>query len=304
MLANGIRHTTTTTGTGAITLVAVAGSPGFTSAFGTTGTRRVQYSICADASGQPGDLIETGIGDLNLATLSLTRSARSTWEGGAYAISPATPADLAAGTKWVLCTPAAEGAGLGAPNVVRTTSGLTRGMAPLSLPANNSPVITNGRLEVWSIYWPWAERFDRVRVRFGGAVTSPTSPYFGVGIYEHTGPAQGRPIAIFDTWGTNPITTTAVSVSNALAAPVAPAPGFYFVAMLAAWTGGTGTPTIISGGHPIYPTGVFGTDLSNAQRATACLQIGGQTALAASFPGGMSVLAVAQALPYFLFDAA
>jgi hypothetical protein len=304
MLANGVRHTTTDTGAGEITLAAVAGAPSFTDAFGAAGSRRVSYSICADASGQPGELIETGIGDINLATLSMTRVAKSTWSGGVYVAHPASPATLGAGTKHVLCSPTAETAGIAAANVPRVTGSLTRGMAALSNPASTTPIVTNGRLEVFSIYWPWCERFDRVRLRMSSAVTGATAPYFGVGVYEPTGPAQGRALAIFQGWGTVPITTTAVSVSNPLAAPIALTPGFYFVAMLAAWTGGTGSVGIVAGGHQTYPPGVFGTDLSNAQRATGCLQIGGQTALGASLPAGMSVLAVAQSLPYFLFDAA
>lgn len=95
MLANGAKETTTTTGTGTVTLSAVTGFPRFSDILG-VGTL-VDYAI------RSGDSWEWGVGTLG-ASNTLARSLISAkYESGTYSKNPASGVSLS-GTSEVFCT--------------------------------------------------------------------------------------------------------------------------------------------------------------------------------------------------------
>ncbi|MEH6435783.1 hypothetical protein [Massilia sp. DD77] len=98
MLANGIKQTTSTTGTGALTLSAVAGWPTFSAAFGLN--RPLAYTLL-DASGL---FLEAGIGYLSGASTLVRAKVTATYSGGVYNDSNPTAINLS-GTTTVLATP-------------------------------------------------------------------------------------------------------------------------------------------------------------------------------------------------------
>lgn len=106
MLANGVQETTTTTGTGALTLSAVAGFVRFSDAF--ADGERCGYSIISDA-GAP---IEGGIGVYTAANTLARTYPLWTYASGTYDATAPAAVSLSSGTKTVLCSPLAELSGL------------------------------------------------------------------------------------------------------------------------------------------------------------------------------------------------
>lgn len=102
--ADRVLETTTSTGTGALTLGgALTGYQAFSDAL--TNADTVYYSVFAvDGSGNPSGDWETGLGTYSSGTLTRTTVQDSSNAGSAV--------DFAAGTKWVMAT--ATAAGLGA----------------------------------------------------------------------------------------------------------------------------------------------------------------------------------------------
>lgn len=97
MLGNWIRQTTTTTGTGNLTLSTVTGYAAFTDYF--AADERFAYSILDDATGLP---IEAGIGYLSSGAL-VREIVESTLVSGTLDRSNPSAVTLAAGTKRVIC---------------------------------------------------------------------------------------------------------------------------------------------------------------------------------------------------------
>jgi hypothetical protein len=101
MLGNWIQQTTTTTGTGNLTLSTVSGYPAFSTQF--SSGQRFQYQILDDTNGQP---IESGIGYLSAGALVRERI-ECTMVSGTFDNTTPTAVSLAAGTKRVICAMAA-----------------------------------------------------------------------------------------------------------------------------------------------------------------------------------------------------
>lgn len=101
MLGNWITQTTTTTGTGNLTLATVSGFPSFADNF--AAGQRFQYQILDDATGAP---IESGIGYLSGGALVRERI-ECTMVSGVFDNSTPTAVNLAAGTKRVICSASA-----------------------------------------------------------------------------------------------------------------------------------------------------------------------------------------------------
>jgi hypothetical protein len=283
MRGNGIRHETTTTGTGAVTLTGVTGWPGYEHVFGTSGTIFVEYTI-VNSDGVP---IEGGIGSLVLSTMVLTRTRPEfTWNGAAYSAVPSGPLSLAAGTKTVICSLAAERF---APAQWlygnSPLSGATSGNVPLlpwSSGANRA--INQARSEAWLYPWINSRPFDRVTVKTSAALTGgPTSVSFAVAIYEslETG-LPGRRLALFDTWTTNPLVNTAQQTSDALGSPIFLPNGYYWIAFLGRWTGGSGSPALVGGAPPVVPWNA--ASLGGNGRNQACIYKNSETSLTDPFP--------------------
>lgn len=112
MLGNWVQQTTTTTGTGNLTLSAVTGLPGFYDLFGATGY--FAYEILDDATGAP---LEAGIGHMSDATTLVRDRVTASYSSSVYDnTSPAT-ISLAAGTKRVICALEEGSASPAIPNV-------------------------------------------------------------------------------------------------------------------------------------------------------------------------------------------
>jgi hypothetical protein len=105
MLGNWINQTTTTTGTGALTLAAVSGFPPASSQFATN--ERFQYAILDDASGAP---LERGLGYLDGSGNLVREKPMAAMVSGVYAGAAPSAVSLAAGVKRVICTPGAQSA--------------------------------------------------------------------------------------------------------------------------------------------------------------------------------------------------
>lgn len=97
MLGNWVRCTTTTTGTGDLTLSAVTGYPAFSDVAAVG--RYVYYTILDDSTGQP---IETGIGHLSASTTFVRDKILATFVSSVYDDTAPSAVSLASGTKRVI----------------------------------------------------------------------------------------------------------------------------------------------------------------------------------------------------------
>lgn len=98
MLGNWIKQTTTTTGTGNLSLSSISGYPVASSQFAVS--ERFSYAILDDGTGQP---IERGIGYLDGSGNLVREKVRATYVSGTYSASSPSAVSLAAGTKTVIC---------------------------------------------------------------------------------------------------------------------------------------------------------------------------------------------------------
>lgn len=100
MLGNGIKQTTSTTGTGDLTLSSVAGYPTFSDAFPLG--MMISYALLDSA----GLFIEAGVGYLSSSSTLVRARVSSTFVSSVYTSQGATAASLS-GTTTVICTPQA-----------------------------------------------------------------------------------------------------------------------------------------------------------------------------------------------------
>lgn len=112
MLANGVKETTTTTGTGAVTLSAVTGYPRFADSF--SANDLVYYAI------QSGNNWEWGIGTIGAGNTLARTVVRATYNSGVYSESSPSPITLA-GVSSVFV---ARDAGCGIPDMPAVASTL------------------------------------------------------------------------------------------------------------------------------------------------------------------------------------
>jgi hypothetical protein len=103
VFGNWIRQTTTTTGTGPLTLSPVSGYPTFANEF--AAGERFQYQVLDDATAAP---IESGMGYLSGGALVRERI-ECTMVSGTFDNTTPTAVSLAAGTKRVICAVSAAG---------------------------------------------------------------------------------------------------------------------------------------------------------------------------------------------------
>lgn len=99
MLGNWISQTTTSTGTGNLTLVSTSGFPTFNDIFGVT--EYFWYQILDDATGAP---LESGIGHLSNSTTLVRDRVVATYTSSTYDNTTPTAVTLPAGTKRVICS--------------------------------------------------------------------------------------------------------------------------------------------------------------------------------------------------------
>lgn len=98
MLANWIRQTTTSTGSGDLTLSTVTGYPAFSDEF--VIGQPFYYTILNASDGSP---VENGIGKLS-ASNTLVRTVALQTFSGSFSNTPSSPVTLSAGTYQVICS--------------------------------------------------------------------------------------------------------------------------------------------------------------------------------------------------------
>lgn len=129
MLGNGIKQTTATTGTGALTLSAVTGYPTLADVFALN--QPFSYTLLDSA----GLFIEAGVGYLSSSTVMVRAKVSATFISAAYVNQGATAASLT-GTTTVICTPNAGSMLSGFQNVDAQSASVLRYLSTASRNCN------------------------------------------------------------------------------------------------------------------------------------------------------------------------
>lgn len=160
MFGNWITQTTTTTGTGNLTLSTVSGYPAFSDEF--AAGERFQYQILDDSTGAP---IESGVGYLSGGALVRERI-EATMVSGVYDNSTPTAVSLAAGTKRVICAVSASSAFAAAPGAALVSGGFRGyGDAITVAPSTTNVSIPNQRAIAIPFRAESAQEIDAVVAR-------------------------------------------------------------------------------------------------------------------------------------------
>lgn len=221
MLANGAKETTTTTGTGTVTLSAVTGFPRFSQVL-SVGTF-VDYAI------QDGNNWEWGVGKLGASNTLERTLITAKFDGGTYSKNPATGLSLS-GSAAVFCTLTAERAGAaGGGNTLSTwSSGLVSSAACVQTTLPATTVSLPGNLVIWVPFvWPSGARRSINNLRINITATG-TATKVRIGILRPLGGTLSSLQLLAQTEDID-VSTTGTKVSS-LAAPLAiPEPRFMFV---------------------------------------------------------------------------
>lgn len=147
MLANWVRQTTVTSGTGDLTIAAVSGYPTFSDEF--VVGQPFYYALVKDSDGAP---VEVGIGKLSSATVLQRTTVLQTFDGS-FNNAPSGPVNLS-GTHRVLCAGTMQQGGVTAfPGITSVASLRAAVLYPHVAGANtkalvaNAPMIVSGRLD-------------------------------------------------------------------------------------------------------------------------------------------------------------
>lgn len=232
MLANGAKETTATTGTGTVTLSAVAGYPRFAQVLGVG--QFVDYAI------KSGENWEWGVGRL-AAGNTLERSAvTAKFESGTYTKNPTTGLSLA-GTSDVFCTAhaATNGIGAGGGSLDRTKSTvLSAHMVKLSTNPENSGYTPFGANRLMWFPFVWPSGIDRFTTGVRLNLFSAGGTKMRIAIVE-----PGDPVTtsrIIAQTGDIPTNTSGIKTAT-FAAPVPMPLARYYIGVLC-----DGTPNILA----------------------------------------------------------
>jgi hypothetical protein len=201
-LGNWIRQTTTTTGTGDLTLASVSGWATFSSQFtaGADGAGDYfYYAVVDDSTGAP---LEAGIGRLSASTTLVRSRVLATLSSGTYSEAN-TPLSLPAGTKRVICSDLAGARRMSVPGI-RNSDSTNRLLGPGNIHTSGGNSFTLNAANIYCI------AFEVVSPCFvsGMAVrvnTSAASSSVRLGLYRVN--ANLEPGDLID--GTGDIVTTA-----------------------------------------------------------------------------------------------
>ena len=234
MPANWCEMTSATGGTGALTLTAVSGAPSLVHVFGGSGTRRLPYSVVefsdSTRSGEP-IKAESGWGEINLATLVLTRSRpETTWNGTAY--DGTTPAAISFGTTAnnirVTLTPLAAFSPTVLPAFTVASPMDNLGAWPANHTSVSTPLALVANREYY-IPFHWALHGEYTQ--FGIGVTTLVSGSGAkLALYDLT--STGLPGAMrHNLTGATPLVTTTTGIKVGSAAGVLQ-PGYYYMGLM------------------------------------------------------------------------
>lgn len=250
MFGNWVRTTTTTTGTGDLTLSSVSGYPTFNDVFGTS--RRFYYTILNDSDGTP---LEAGIGYLSASTTLVREKVLATYSSSTYDDTSAAALSLAAGTKRVICSTEAGAMSINALNV--NSSATTRVVSPIMPGSAGSLAVTTNRCYYIPFVISTPRELDAIvfRVSSGSGTTQAK-----VGIYTAT--INGKPgdridQSAFQSTGTGASGTRVTATLTQRRYP----PGLYFLAFAS-----DGAPTINSPSSSVHQGApLLGADSTGVQ---------------------------------------
>lgn len=272
MRANGLKHTTTDTGTGALTLAAVSGWPAFDDVLGTSGARIMRYTIL-DTADVP---VEGGVGTITLSTMSLARTkVEWCWDGSTYDNTSPAAVSLGSGTKTVLCSPNADdfAASLAWMSTLGDNIGATPFYAYSSITTYG---LSNQRIEYVPLWIVKPGAVDRLSIRCTTGYTGGSSS-FNASLYEVG--SDGRPgvrIADFGNLGS----ITAATLTSTPTTAFWLGTRWVYLALLPQFSGGSGSPAVqaVSGIITPTPLGAVVSAGSGARHFTVA-QVSGQTSL-------------------------
>jgi len=265
MLANGIKQTSATTGTGNLVLAAVAGMPKFSDVFGLNAP--FSYTL-VDSNGL---FIEAGIGYLSDATTLVRPRVTATFIGGAYNGASPSAANLA-GTTTIIGTPHAATLESMLPTVDKVSASVARYVQSAGRNMNQTTV-SLAALRVYYIPFLLKTGSPIVSLMLSVGTAAAAGSTARLGIYAMT--ENGYPGQLLATTGALDVATTGQKVGT-LATPVNLPPGWYVVAVVsdgsptvnAATTGGSN----VMGGNPFgYTAALAIIDMRTENIATAAL---------------------------------
>lgn len=243
MFANRVKETTTTTGTGNLTLAGAATNfETFNSAFGLN--RRFSYFII-DATN---NVWESGIGYLSGTTTLVRETVLDNSSNTTTALT------LSAGTKDVICSPN-ENLLIPALSSIRNPSSLGKLLIPFNLgtPEGNSVTVTANRLYLRPVLYLQGGLVSALKTYVGTAVASSKAR---MGLYELASDgAPGRLIlesGDINTGGTGML--SAAAVANARVRP-----GWYYLAIVASGAVAFNPYETLNYNTALTPAGTSGT---------------------------------------------
>lgn len=250
MLANWVKQTTTTTGTGDLTLSSVSGFPTFNDGFGVG--RHFYYTILNDADGTP---IESGIGHLSASTTLVRDKVLATFASSTYDNTSPTAISLASGTKRVICAGEASGFAGGAPSFNRNASlGATKYRTSshvLVHDASSSAVtLTADRLYFVPYLLDCQADVDSIAVRVG---TGAAGSSLRLGIYDTD--HNGHPGARLGETSALDCSSSSTNLSGSIT-PIKLTQGWYWLAIVS-----NGAPVV--GRYSYMEQSVIGSQSAN-----------------------------------------
>ena len=288
-----------TGGTGSLTLVGVPGWPGFGNVYATP--RRVQYSILQFTDTTLATLAqgETGYGTYTPSSGVLTRDGiLRTWNGTTYlpaegvgnaptALSLSNTAALVR----ISCTPTVEMLPA-IPFVATSLEGIGTFPLNVSYTSNSYLTLTNEEVDYNPILIGHEGPFSMASVRVGddSGTYSGGTQNLEIGIYDiaETGLPGKKLIDFGLLGGTTPFSAAATISSTPLSTPVYIEPGWYYQAILAQFSGGTGTPRMRSFVTTLAASPA-GTHFGAGGTVANELYISSQTSLSDPAPSGIAL---------------
>jgi hypothetical protein len=226
--ANWAKATSTTTGTGDLTLSGVTGYPTFNDVYGTS--RRFPYAILDNSN--PPRPIEAGIGYLSASTTLVREKVLSTYSASTFDDISPSAVSLAAGTYNIVTPPLAEGLlnacksghRLASPGYQKIS--YSQHYTIHNTSSTGYTAVAN-RL-IFTPFWLTSSvECDALAVRCGTGVASTN---VRIGIYDVT--PEGHPGKLLGETGSLATTTSSTDVIGTLGATVRLQPGWYFTALV------------------------------------------------------------------------
>lgn len=253
--ANWAQQTTTTTGTGALSLSSISGFPTVSQALGGLLNKYVPYAILDDSTGAP---YEEGYGYLGATNTFERALIRATFASGTYTDVSPTAVSLPAGTKRLIVSFTAGAAGAVWVNANRNSSASGRAAIASSHLSSHSASSTGFTAVANRLYFaPFILNVSAdvasLGVRCGTGVASTN---IRLGIYE-TG-SDGHPGALLISTGALSTATSSTDVIGTVT-QTRLQPGSYYSALVT--DGAPALGRLDGGGQLFTPSGTASTNL-------------------------------------------